>query len=59
MSAAVHAAALGGGDVLALAGGGVLAAHQQVAVSVPLGPSFGWGKIWSSLWTVTYFTRFN
>ena len=41
VGAAVHAAALAGSVVEGLAGARVLAAHQQVAVAVPLGPSCG------------------
>ena len=41
VGAAVHAAARAGRVVEGLAGARVLAAHQQVAVAVPLGPSCG------------------
>ena len=40
MGAAVHAAADAGGRGLVLAVVGDLAAHQQVALAVPLGPTF-------------------
>ena len=51
VGAAVHAAALAGGVVKVLAGARVLAAHEDVAVAVPLRPSCG-----ENMWFLLFFS---